>query len=101
MWATGSLVRPRGRTEEAKFSERLWGKTANEYLGSIIDLTDEQWDRVLAKADLCARGLDEDSDDELEDEHQRSQDLPTTGRAVLMDADLEERNHEGFTPAWL
>ena len=94
MWATGSLVRPRGRSEEAKFSERLWGKAANEYLGSIIDLTDEQWDRILAKSDLCVRGLDEDSDDEFEHEAQRPQDLPTTGRAVLIDADIEEHEHE-------
>ena len=94
MWATGSLVRPRGRSEEAKFSERLWGKTANEYLGSIIDLTDEQWDRILAKSDLCVRGLDEDSDDEFEDEVQRPQDLPTTGHAVLVDADIEEHKRE-------
>ena len=59
MWSTGALQRPRGRSEEAKFSERLWGKTANEYMGSIINLTEEQWDKILAKAELCARGLDE------------------------------------------
>ncbi|KAM5544321.1 hypothetical protein V8D89_001981 [Ganoderma adspersum] len=97
MWSSGSLVRPCGRTEEAKFSERLWGKTANEYLGSIIDLTDEQWDSILAKADLCKRGLHVDSDDELEDE-EHPEDLPTTGRAVLMDADLEEHERECFAP---
>ena len=39
----------------------------------------------MAKADLCAHGLDEDSDDELE----YPQSLPTTGRAVLKDADVE------------
>nr|VWO95425.1 Serine protease sat autotransporter (EC [Cleaved into: Serine protease sat (Secreted autotransporter toxin sat), Serine protease sat translocator] [Ganoderma boninense] len=69
MWATGSLVHARARTEDAKFSERLWGKTANEYLGGIIALTDEQWDNILAEADLSP---------------------PTTGRAMLKDADLEE-----------
>ena len=85
MWTTGSLQRPRGRSEDAKFSERLWGRTANEYLSSIINLNEEQWEKILAKADLCAHGLDEDSDDELE----YPQSLPTTGRAVLKDADVE------------
>ncbi|KAI1782778.1 hypothetical protein LXA43DRAFT_1068291 [Ganoderma leucocontextum] len=95
MWSTGSLQRPRGRSEEAKFSERLWGRIANEYLGGIIDISDEQWDDILAKAELCARGLDEDSDDELDDETERPEDLPTTGRAVLMDAEVENREREG------
>ncbi|KAI1790339.1 hypothetical protein LXA43DRAFT_1062147 [Ganoderma leucocontextum] len=95
MWSTGALLRPRGRSEEAKFSERLWGKPANEYMGSIMDLTDEQWDKILAKAELCARGFDEDSDDDFDDESERPEDLPTTGRAVLMDAELEEQEHEG------
>lgn len=89
MWTTGSLQRPSGHSEDAKFSERLWGRTANEYLSSIIDLNEEQWEKILAKADLCARGLDEDSDDELDDELEYPQSLPTTGRAVLKDADVE------------
>ncbi|KAI1782866.1 hypothetical protein LXA43DRAFT_1103315 [Ganoderma leucocontextum] len=95
MSSTGALLRPRGRSEEAKFSERLWGKPANEYMGSIMDLTDEQWDKILAKAELCARGFDEDSDNDFDDESERPEDLPTTGRAVLMDAELEEQEHEG------
>ncbi|KAM5535293.1 hypothetical protein V8D89_010978 [Ganoderma adspersum] len=90
MWSTGALQRPRGCSEEAKFSERLWGRTANEYMGSIINLTEEQWDKILVKAELCARGLDEDSDDDDDDDgFEHSEDLPTTGRAVLMDADAE------------
>ncbi|KAI0348873.1 hypothetical protein OH77DRAFT_1432545 [Trametes cingulata] len=30
MWDGGSFKRPKPRSEEAKFSERLWGKTASE-----------------------------------------------------------------------
>ena len=58
MWATGSLKRPRGHSEEAKFSDRLWGRTASGYLRSIIDLAEFQWDGILNKADLAAQGLD-------------------------------------------
>ena len=85
MWSTETLQCPRGRSKEAKFSERLWGRTADEYMGSIIDLTEEQCDKILAKANSYVRDVYQDSDDE---EFKRAE-LPTTGRVVLMHVEVE------------
>ncbi|KAI0349154.1 hypothetical protein OH77DRAFT_1432310 [Trametes cingulata] len=93
MWESGSLRHPKPRSEEAKFSERLWGKTANEYLGGMTNLEERQWDSILAKAELCARGLDEDSDDDVEDEVSSNPDIPMTGGRTTIDDD-EQAAHE-------
>ena len=61
----------------------------NEYLGSIIHLNEEQWEKILAKADLCTHSLNEDSDNGLDDELKYPQSLPTTGHTVLKDTDVE------------
>lgn len=89
MWKTGSLRRPAPRTEAAKFSDRLWGRAASKYLTNIIDLSDVQWDLILKKAEMCARGLDDDSDEECEDDDAEDV-VPATGRAQMMDAALED-----------
>lgn len=86
MWKSGSLQRPRGRSEEAKFSDRLWGRTSAEYMVSIIDISDEQWDKILTKAELCARGLDEDSDEDIEEDTGYNDSSHTSGRAHIEDA---------------
>ncbi|KAI0324377.1 hypothetical protein GY45DRAFT_1375605 [Cubamyces sp. BRFM 1775] len=61
MWGTGSLKRPRGHSEEAKFSDRHWGRAAGAYLNSITNLAEAQWNAILDKADLAMQGLDDDS----------------------------------------
>ena len=88
---TVTIRHPCAYTEEAKFSERLWGKAANDYMRSIIDLSDEQWDKILAKAELCAWGLEEDSNDDVDVQSESSVDQPISGWAVLVDAEVEER----------
>ncbi|KAI0704507.1 hypothetical protein C8T65DRAFT_696547 [Cerioporus squamosus] len=60
-WETGEHKKPRG--EAGKFSDKNWGRSANEYLASINNISDEKWDKILAKAEQYARGLVDDSDD--------------------------------------
>lgn len=87
MWSSGSFKKPTPNSEEAKFSDRLWGRTAGEYLRSIIDLEEPQWDAIIKKADLCARGVYTDSDDESDEDGDYNPDdiSATGGRAVIQD----------------
>ena len=90
MWMTGTIWCPCTYTEEAKFRECLWGKAANDYMWSIIDLSNEQWDKILTKAELCTWGLKEDSNDDIDVQLESSKDQLISGQAVLMDVEVEE-----------
>ncbi|KAI0639527.1 hypothetical protein C8Q77DRAFT_71063 [Trametes polyzona] len=93
MWETGHFEPPKPRSEESKFSDRLWGRAAHEYMASIIDLSDEQWDKILALAEQHARGLIPDDTDSEDDEtgDYDAGNLPITGgRATLDDTDSED-----------
>ncbi|KAI0647707.1 hypothetical protein C8Q79DRAFT_1043120 [Trametes meyenii] len=94
MWETGSLKRPKPRSEEAKFSDRLWGSTATEYLAGITDLDEGQWDGILGRAEhyvlsgeLSDTSEDDDSGDE--DDDQDFFDLPMTGGRANIDDDRQ------------
>ncbi|KAI0666051.1 hypothetical protein C8Q78DRAFT_1083304 [Trametes maxima] len=97
MWQTGSFQRPKPRSEEVKFSDRLWGKAANEYLGGIVNLEERQWDAILAFAETCMLTLEEDSsdDDDENDSDNSAPDLPMNGgRAAINDAEQEAYEFE-------
>ncbi|KAI0665623.1 hypothetical protein C8Q78DRAFT_553061 [Trametes maxima] len=96
MWQTGSFQRPKPRSEEVKFSDRLWGKAANEYLGGITNLEERQWDAILALAETCMLALEEDSsDDDTVDSDDGALDLPMTGgRAAINDAEQDAYEFE-------
>ncbi|KAI0669683.1 hypothetical protein C8Q78DRAFT_992754 [Trametes maxima] len=90
MWETGWLKRPNPRSEEAKFSDRSWGKTATEYLGGIINLTEKQWDGILSRAELYITGRsldDSDSDSDSSDDNSDTFDLPMAGGRADIDDD--------------
>ncbi|KAI0360031.1 hypothetical protein OH77DRAFT_1517593 [Trametes cingulata] len=93
MWETGEYRPPKPRSDESKFSDKLWGRTAQEYMGSIINLSDEQWEKILKLAELHLRGLITDSEDEdtSDDEHgdYNPADLPTTGGRASWDSDCD------------
>ncbi|KAI0823781.1 hypothetical protein BC628DRAFT_1339862 [Trametes gibbosa] len=97
MWSTGSFNKPKMHSEEAKFSDRLWGRTANEYLGSITNLDEEQWDAILDKADRCARGIVVDSEDESDEDSGDyiPNEIPTTGGRATME-DHWQRAREAY-----
>ncbi|RPD53918.1 hypothetical protein L226DRAFT_525882 [Lentinus tigrinus ALCF2SS1-7] len=89
-WETGEHKKPRG--EAGKFSDKNWGKSANEYLTSINNISDEKWDKILAKAEQYARGLVNDSDDnESEYGDYDAGDIPAgSGRALVEDCDDDD-----------
>lgn len=89
MWRTGEFVAPPRGTEEAKFSDKMWGRSAQQYLEGITNLGDEKWNKILAKADKALRGHSLDSDDELDEEY-GLEDIPFTGRAGIDDDDDED-----------
>lgn len=96
MWDSGVFKRPsKGRSDEAQFSDRLWGKTANEYISGIVDLEERQWDAILAKAELAMRGLDHDTDDDMDDDDmdEDDSDLPPPGGRAAID-DEDQTQHE-------
>ncbi|KAI0671173.1 hypothetical protein C8Q78DRAFT_843579 [Trametes maxima] len=92
MWETGWLKRPNPRSEEAKFSDRTWGKTASEYLGGITNLTEKQWDGILARAELYTTGRtldDSDSNSDDSDSNSDPFDLPMAGGRADIDDDRQ------------
>ncbi|PIL30263.1 hypothetical protein GSI_07441 [Ganoderma sinense ZZ0214-1] len=98
MWGTGSFVAPPARTEEAKFSDKMWGSSAQQYLEGITNLSEEKWDKILAKADKALRGysINSDDDSELDDSDERdAEDIPLTGRAGIDDDDDDNDNDNG------
>ncbi|KAJ8488096.1 hypothetical protein ONZ51_g3766 [Trametes cubensis] len=96
MWESGEYRPPKPRTEEGKFSDKLWGGTAQEYLGHIIILSDEQWDKILQLAEKHLRGLVHDSDDDRLDDSDDSEaeyhpsELPTTGARAQWETESDE-----------
>ena len=96
MWETGDFKKPKG--EAGKFSEKLWGRTAAGYLGSIVNLSEAQWDAILTGADRWARGVAYDSDDEDAEAAERDEDcdiITTGGRATLEDSDEDGEPEDG------
>ncbi|OJT08204.1 hypothetical protein TRAPUB_900 [Trametes pubescens] len=87
MWDSSLFKHPKGHSDEAQFSDRLWGKTVNEYISGIVDLEERQWDAILAKAELAMRGLDNDLDDDMgaDDMDEDDGDLPPAGGHAAID----------------
>ncbi|KAI0629757.1 hypothetical protein C8Q77DRAFT_1212139 [Trametes polyzona] len=88
LWESGEL----GLVSK-DFSERTWRDAAHEYMASIINLTDEEWDKILQLADDYACGRAEtDTDDDVgsNDGNFEPRALPSSGgRAMLHDSDAE------------
>ncbi|RDX41935.1 hypothetical protein OH76DRAFT_1422804 [Lentinus brumalis] len=93
-WETGEFKKPRGAA--GQFSDRNWGRSANEYLANIINLHDEKWNAILTKAEQYARCLvDESDDDESDYGDYDADDVPAnSGRATMEDCDDEDQDVE-------
>ncbi|KAI0759213.1 hypothetical protein BD413DRAFT_599026 [Trametes elegans] len=92
MWESGEFIPPKLRTEENKFWDRLWGRTANQYMGSIVSLSEEQWEGILQLTEQHARGLVPDCDDDGSDTDTGDYDpsaIPTSGGRATIEEDCE------------
>ncbi|KAI9069060.1 hypothetical protein FKP32DRAFT_1671709 [Trametes sanguinea] len=96
MWESGEFTPPAPRSEESKFSDKLWGPIAHDYLQSIINLGDTQWEKILQLAELHYRGLINDSDDE-ESEDDRGDYDPVNTRAASGRGSWDSEDDEDST----
>lgn len=94
MWCSGFYVLPPPCTKEAKFSNWMWGSCVQQYLEGITDLSEQQWIKILAKADKALYGYNINSEDKLDNE-QAQEDVLLTGCAGIDDADeVKEESQE-------
>ena len=72
----------------------MWGSCVQQYLEGITDLSEQQWIKILAKADKALYGYNINSEDKLDNE-QAQEDVLLTGCAGIDDADeVKEESQE-------
>ncbi|OSC96936.1 hypothetical protein PYCCODRAFT_1472195 [Trametes coccinea BRFM310] len=102
MWETGEFTPPVPRSEESKFSDKLWGPVASDYLKSIINLSDVQWEKILRLAELHYRGLIEDSDAEDSEDDRGDYDArnatATSGRGGWVSEEDDDEDDSSLSP---